>query len=183
MKTISESQLKQLIEAAIFVSEKPLSQLNIKQTLLADYKVTKKRIIAVIESLQQDYQGRGIELIKVASGYRFQAVSELSEYLAALFKERAPRYSRALLETLSLIAYKQPITRGEIEQIRGVAVSSNIMKTLSERTWIKIVGHKEVPGKPAIYATTDEFLDYFSLTTLTDLPELMALTASEKLAT
>jgi len=183
MKTISEPQLKQLIEAAIFVSEKPLSQQNIKQTLLADYKVTKKRIIAVIEALQLEYKERGIELIKVASGYRFQAISSLSEDLAILFKERAPRYSRAMLETLSLIAYKQPITRGEIEQIRGVAVSSTIMKTLTERAWIKVVGHKEVPGKPAIYATTDSFLDYFSLGTLTDLPQLMELTHSEELTT
>jgi segregation and condensation protein B len=183
MRDITEQQLKRLIEAAIFVSEKPLSQENIKQTLLADYKVTKIRIITAIESLQCDYQNRGIQLIKVASGYRFQAVSELSEDLAALFKERAPRYSRALLETLSLIAYKQPITRGEIEQIRGVAVSSSIMKTLSEKDWIKIVGHKEVPGKPAIYITTNEFLDYFSLSVLSDLPQLRPLTSNEKLTT
>ena len=183
MKTITESSLKQLIEAAIFVAEKPLSPQNIKQVLLADYKVTKKRIIRAIEVLQSDYQNRGIELVKVSSGYRFQTANQLSEDLAALFKEKAPRYSRALLETLSLIAYKQPITRGEIEQIRGVAVSSHIMKTLTERDWIKVVGQKEVPGKPAIYATTDGFLDYFSLESLTDLPELMALTASEELTT
>lgn len=178
MKSITETQLKQLIEAAIFVTPKPLSQQNIKQTLLADYKVTKQRIIGAIESLQADYKDRGIELIKVASGYRFQAIDALSEDLATLFKERAPRYSRALLETLSLIAYRQPITRGEIEQIRGVAVSSYIMKTLTERDWIKVVGHKEVAGKPAIYATTGEFLDYFSLNKLTDLPELMPLASS-----
>ena len=183
MKTISEPQLKKLVEAAIFVAEKPLSPQNIKQILLADYKVTKKRIIAVIETLQLEYQERGIELVQVASGYRFQAKSNLSEDLAVLFKERAPRYSRALLETLSLIAYKQPITRGEIEQIRGVAVSSNIMKTLTERDWIKIIGHKEVPGKPAIYATTDDFLDYFSLKKLTELPQLLSLTQSEELIT
>jgi len=178
MKTITESKLKKLIEAAIFVTQKPLSQQNIKQKLLADYKVTKQRIIAALDSLQADYKDHGIELVKVASGYRFQAVSSLSEDLAALFKEKAPRYSRALLETLSLIAYRQPITRGEIEQIRGVAVSSYIMKTLSERDWIKVVGHKEVPGKPAIYSTTDEFLDYFSLSSVKDLPALMPLANS-----
>lgn len=151
MKTITEQQLKSLIEAAIFVAEKPLSQQDLKQILLAEYKVTKTRIIAALETLQSDYKTRGISLVKVSSGYRFQTSSALSEDLATLFKEKSPRYSRALLETLALIAYKQPITRGEIEEIRGVGVSSYIMKTLLERNWLKIVGHKEVPGKPSLY--------------------------------
>jgi segregation and condensation protein B len=120
-----------------------------------------------------EYQDRGIVLKRVGSGYRFQAISEFSDDLAVLFKEKTPRYSRALLETLSLIAYKQPITRGEIEDIRGVAVSSHIINTLLEREWVKSVGHKDVPGRPALYGTTHEFLDYFSLASLAELPELI----------
>lgn len=178
MKTITDQQLKNLIEAAIFVAQTPLSKKNMQQTLLADYMVTKKRIIAELEQLAQDYQGRGIELVEVASGFRFQAIAPLSDDLASLFKEKAPRYSRALLETLALIAYKQPITRGEIEDIRGVAVAGNITKTLLERNWIKVVGHKEVPGRPALYATTADFLDYFSLSSLAQLPEIMPLSES-----
>lgn len=175
MRQISDDKLKQLVEAALFVADSPLSLADIKLVLLAEYKVNKKRILATLERLTQDYQNRGVELIKVAKGYRFQTITSLSDDLATLFKERTPRYSRALLETLALIAYKQPITRGEIEDIRGVAVSSYIMKTLLERDWVKMAGHKEVPGRPALYVTTDEFLDYFSLSSLTQLPELMPL--------
>jgi len=175
MKLISDQDLQPLLEAAFFVAESPLSIQDIKQTLLMNYKVSSKRIKLAIEALQLDYQERGVHLVKVARGYRFQTAQAHSEDLAALFKERTPRYSRALLETLALIAYKQPITRGEIEDIRGVAVSSYIIKTLLERNWVKIVGHKEVPGRPALYATTKEFLDYFSLSSLAQLPELMPL--------
>ncbi len=178
MKTMTEQSLTQLIEAAIFVAETPLSIKDLQQVLLAEYKVSKKSIIACVESLQVEYLSRGIHLVKVASGYRFQTAAQLSEDLTVLFKERSPRYSRALLETLALIAYKQPITRGEIEEIRGVAVSSYIMKTLLERNWVKVVGHKEVPGRPAFYATTNDFLNYFSLSSLNELPELMPLTPS-----
>ncbi|WP_201778304.1 SMC-Scp complex subunit ScpB [Thalassomonas viridans] len=177
MKSISDEKLLSLVEAALFIADKPMSVPGLKQELLGDYRVSSKRIRQVLAQLTQDYQHRGIELVKVASGYRFQAVAELSEDLSALFKEKSPRYSRALLETLALIAYKQPITRGEIEEIRGVAVSSHIIKTLTERNWIKVVGHKEVPGRPALYATTNAFLDYFSLTSLAQLPELMPISA------
>lgn len=175
VKLITDEKLSQLIEAALFVAERAMTLQNIKQVLLIDYQVSNNRIKQVLEQLTQDYQQRGIELVKTASGYRFQTVAALSDDLAGLFKEKAPRYSRALLETLALIAYRQPITRGEIEEIRGVAVSSYIIKTLQERNWIKVVGHKEVPGRPALYATTNEFLDYFSLTSLAQLPELMPL--------
>mgnify|MGYP000300713366 CR=1 FL=1 len=175
MKLISDEQLKPLLEAALFVAESPLSLKDIKESLLINYKVSSKRIKLAVEQLQQDYQNRGVELVKVARGYRFQTAQTHSEDLAGLFKERTPRYSRALLETLALIAYKQPITRGEIEDVRGVAVSSYIIKTLLERNWVKIVGQKEVPGRPALYATTGEFLDYFSLASLAQLPELMPL--------
>jgi segregation and condensation protein B len=175
MVFLEDEQLKCLIEAAFFVSEKPLSVQLIKKTVLADYNVSNKRILAQVNLLRSHYQNRGVELVKVASGYRFQAIAKFSNELANLFKERAPRYSRALLETLSLIAYKQPITRGAIEDIRGVAVSSVIMKTLLERNWIDVVGHKEVPGRPALYATTQDFLDYFSLASLSELPEPLSI--------
>ena len=175
MKLIPDEKLLSLVEAALFVADKPMTLQSLKQDLLGDYQVNNKRIKQVLEQLTSDYLHRGIELVKVASGYRFQAVASLSHDLAALYKEKSPRYSRALLETLALIAYKQPITRGEIEEIRGVAVSSHIIKTLQERNWIKVVGHKEVPGRPALYATTNEFLDYFSLTSLAQLPELMPI--------
>ncbi|WDD97120.1 SMC-Scp complex subunit ScpB [Thalassomonas actiniarum] len=177
MKSITDEKLQSLVEAALFIAGKPMTVQSLKQELLLDYQVTNKRIKQVLEQLTQDYQGRGIALLKVASGYRFQAIAEHSEDLSALFKEKSPRYSRALLETLALIAYKQPITRGEIEEIRGVAVSSHIIKTLTERNWVKTVGHKEVPGRPALYATTNAFLDYFSLTSLAQLPELMPISA------
>jgi len=170
-KAIDDEKLKCLVEAAIFVHSGPLSIKEMKQTIFVHYHVTNKRIVAQLNKLSEDYQNRGIELIKVASGYRFQAASLLNEDLSHLFKEKAPRYSGAMLETLSLVAYKQPITRGAIEDIRGVAVSSHIIKTLIERNWIKVVGHKEVPGRPALYATTNDFLDYFSLKSLNELPK------------
>ncbi len=173
MKNLAEQQLKSLIEAMLFVSALPLSVKQIQQTLASEVTLTKKRIIHALQDLEKDYDQRGIELVLVASGYRFQAKAQFSELIALLFKEKAPRYSRSLLETLALIAYRQPITRGEIEDIRGVAVSSYIIRTLQERNWIHIVGQKEVPGRPGLYATTKEFLDYFSLQSLAQLPELM----------
>ncbi len=129
-------------------------------------------IKAALEALAEDYAGRGIELKEVASGYRIQIRQSYAEFLRPLWSERPSRYSRALLETLALIAYRQPITRGEIEEIRGVSVSSSIIKTLLEREWIRLVGHRDVPGKPAMYGTTRRFLDYFNLRNLADLPTL-----------
>lgn len=180
-KPISTEQLKLLVEAAIFVSERPLSVDKMLHNLLVEYKLNKKVLITVINEIQQDYQKRGVNLIEVASGYRFQARADLSCSLTSLFHDKTPKYSRALLETLALIAYKQPITRGEIEKIRGVAVSSYIMKTLLERNWLKTLGQKEVPGRPTLYGTTKEFLDYFSLTTLMQLPPVMALDEKQKI--
>ncbi len=171
-KRVSDEQLQELIEAAIFVAEKPVSKQMLKETVLSDIAASSERITSAIKALEIHYQTRGIRLVEVGSGYRFQACPSLSPWLAKLWQERAPKFSRATLETLALIAYRQPITRGEIEQVRGVAVSSHIMKSLLERDWIKIVGHKEVPGKPALYATTKQFLDYFSLTGLEALPKL-----------
>jgi segregation and condensation protein B len=179
MIPIDNKKLAQLLEAAFFVSESPLNIKQLKTELLINYPVSHQQIRDVINELVIKYQDAGINLVKVASGYRFETINALSDdlafFVAKLSKEKAPKYSRALLETLALIAYKQPITRGEIEEIRGVAVSSYIMKTLLERNWVKVVGNKEVPGRPSLYATTKAFLDYFSLTSLTQLPELLPI--------
>lgn len=170
MANISRAQLKQLVEAAIFVADQPLSQEQIQLTVLDGLAVSKTMLKDTLAELKLEYQARGIQLVEVASGYRFQSMDSLSPWLSRLWQEQAPRYSRAMLEILSLIAYRQPITRGEIEDVRGVSVSSQIMKTLIERGWIKIIGHKEVPGRPSLYATTKTFLDYFSLKSLSELP-------------
>lgn len=169
---INDVQLMQLVEAAIFAADKPLNHDEIQTTVLDGLNISKKRLNDTLSRLLQDYAGRGVTLSETASGYRFITRPELSEYLARLWPERSPRYSRAVLETLALIAYRQPITRGEIEDIRGVSVSSQIMRTLLDRGWVKVVGHKEVPGRPGLYATTKEFLDYFGLKSLTQLPPL-----------
>lgn len=177
-KKINEQQLLQLVEAAIFASDKPLSVNDLQSTVLESFELTRKRLQQALVQLQQDYLGRGIQLIETASGFRFQTRADLSEYLALLWPERSPRYSRAVLETLALIAYRQPITRGEIEEVRGVTVSSQIMRTLLDRGWVKVVGHKEVPGRPGLYATTPTFLDYFGLKDLSDLPALAEFQAT-----
>ncbi|MGZ9897889.1 SMC-Scp complex subunit ScpB [Shewanella gaetbuli] len=169
---INPTQLKQLIEASLFVLAKPMTIKALKETVLADFSVSRVKIKAAVEELQQEYQDRGVQLVKVAGGYRFQTQEVLSPFLQPLWQEKSPKYSRATMETLAVIAYRQPVTRGDIEQIRGVAISSHIIKTLADRHWIKTVGHKEVPGRPALYATTTEFLSYFGLNKLADLPEL-----------
>ncbi len=170
MQKINETQLKQLIEAGVFVADRPLSIDAMKNTFLSDFLVSTAQIKEVLAELELDYAPRGIHLVKVANGYRFQSDDVLGTLLGKLWQENAPKYSRAMMETLALIAYRQPITRGEIEEIRGVSVSSHIVKSLSERNWIKVIGHKEVPGRPALLATTKTFLDYFSLSTLAELP-------------
>jgi segregation and condensation protein B len=134
-----------------------------------------------LEGLAEDYNYRGVELKEVASGYRIQIRSRMNDWLMPLWEERAPRYSRALLETMALIAYRQPITRGEIEEVRGVAVSTNIIRTLLERSWVRVVGHRDVPGRPAMFGTTREFLDYFGLKKLDDLPPLSEIRDLEDL--
>lgn len=173
MEKIKPEQLKQLIEAAIFAANKPMSIEDLKQTVLSEIKVNKAAVKQLLDEIEDDYSHRGVNLIKLASGYRFQAAAHLGGLLGKMWQEKPAKYSRALLETLALIAYKQPITRGEIENVRGVSVSSNIIRTLTEREWIKVVGHKEVPGRPSLYGTTSVFLDYFSLTSLSQLPELI----------
>lgn len=167
-------QMQAIIEAAIMVAGQPLTILSLQNLFADGERPSAADIKSIINNLKERHQheNSGIELQEIASGYRFQAKSELSPWLSRLWEERAPRYSRAFLETLVIIAYKQPVTRGEIEDIRGVTVSSNIMKTLQEREWVRVIGYREIPGKPAIYGTTKTFLDYFNLKSLTDLPSL-----------
>jgi segregation and condensation protein B len=162
------------IEGALFASNAPLSAENLKKTVCPDLNLGEIR--SLLNQLEAHYENRGIRLVQVASGYRFQIANEVAEQLGTLLDDKPNRFSKAFMEIVALIAYRQPITRGEIEAIRGVAVSTQTMKTLSELDWIRVVGHKEVPGKPALYATTKAFLDFFSLKTLEDLPPLMDLT-------
>ena len=163
--------LKQIIEGAIMASEQPLSVDQLMQLFEKD-SPERASVRAALKEIDEECAQRGYELRQVASGYRFQVKSDYSEWVSRLWKEKPPRYSRALLETLALVAYKQPITRGDIEEIRGVAVSTNIMRTLIERDWVRVVGHRDVPGHPALYATTRNFLDYFNLRSLDELPSL-----------
>lgn len=172
---MENQQLKYIVEAALLAAGRPLD-LNELQALFGDDDPPgKDDLRAAISSLQEDYADRGIAVQEVASGFRVQVRSSMSAWLARLWEERAPRYSRALMETLAIIAYRQPVTRGDVEDIRGVGVTTNIMRSLLERNWIRVVGFRDVPGKPAIYGTTKEFLDYFGLKKLDDLPPLADL--------
>ena len=167
-----ESELKNILEAALLAAGRPLSLDQLGALFEEDQRPIRADLKTNIICLQDDYLGRGIELAEVASGYRFQVRETYSPWVSKLWEEKPARYSRAMLETLSLIAYRQPITRGEIESIRGVAVSTHIIRSLQERNWARIVGHRDVPGRPAMYATTREFLDYFNLKNLDELPPL-----------
>ncbi len=171
---MSQEKIQNIIEAALMVASHPLSVSQLMSLFEEDQSLNPERteIRSALDQLQLDYQDRGIEIVEVASGFRVQARDDYAEWINRLFDERPPRYSRALLETLAIIAYRQPITRAEIEEIRGVSVSSGIIKTLQERDWIKTVGHRDVPGKPSLLATTKAFLDYFNLKKLSDLPAL-----------
>ena len=171
----SELKFKQIVEAALLASGGPMTLDLLQEIFLEDERPDKQTLRAVIGELQADYQQRGIELVQVAGGYRVNVKAELAPWVSRLWEERPARYSRAMLETLALIAYRQPITRGEIEEIRGVSVSSYIIKTMMEREWIRIVGHRDVPGRPALYATTRDFLAYFGLNGLGDLPTLQEI--------
>lgn len=178
---MSETGLVQIIEGAILAADKPLSVANLGELFEEHERPDTAAIREALASVAERCEGRGFELLEVASGFRFQVRQSLSPWVARLWQERPQKYSRALLETLSLIAYRQPITRGEIEEIRGVAVSSNIVKTLHEREWIRVVGHRDVPGRPAMYATTRQFLDYFNLKNLDQLPALAEIRDLETL--
>jgi len=173
---LSDKELLRILEAAIFSAGHTLSIDRLMDLFPYDKHPGKDAIKAALETLQEQYlEHTSLELKQVSSGYRFQVRDDYSSWVAKLFEERPARYSRATLETLSLIAYRQPITRAEIEEVRGVSVSSQIIKSMVERDWIRVIGHRDVPGKPSLYATTKGFLDYFNLKSLTELPALADL--------
>jgi len=179
---MSETGLVQILEGALMAAGEPLSLKRMGQLFDDLDRPATEDFREALEVVRERCEGRGYELVEVASGYRFQVRQNLSTWVGRLWQERPQRYSRALLETLSLIAYRQPITRGEIEEIRGVAVSTNIIKTLQERDWVRIVGHRDVPGRPAMYATTRQFLDYFNLKSLEELPPLAEIKELDNLS-
>jgi segregation and condensation protein B len=173
-------RIRRIVEAALLASDGPLTVANLVQ-LFADGELDEedgsKQIREALKTLEEEAEHRGVELKRVASGYRYQVRQDLSEWVSRLWDEKPPRYTRALLETLALVAYKQPVTRGDIEQVRGVSVSQSIMRTLIERDWIRVVGQKEVPGRPSMYGTTKGFLDYFNLKSLDELPPMAEIRA------
>lgn len=172
---MTEQELKRIIEAILFAADDPVNLSQLQAVFAEDDGPDTDAIKAAIAALQDDYTEHSLELREINSGYRFQVKQDYANWVAKLWEEKPSRYSRAVLETLALVAYRQPITRGEIEEVRGVSVSTQIIKTLQEREWVKVVGHRDVPGKPALYATTHEFLDYFNLKSLQDLPPLAEL--------
>ncbi|MEY3016915.1 MAG: hypothetical protein RL336_50 [Pseudomonadota bacterium] len=178
---MSTEQLARILEGAMMSFNKPLSETQMENLFAEDERPSKQDIRTALSLLQAQCEGRGVELNEVASGWRYQVRQDVSPWVSRLWDERPQRYSRALLETLALVAYRQPITRGEIEDIRGVAVSSHIMKTLLEREWVKVIGHRDVPGRPAMYATTRQFLDYFNMQSLNQLPSLAEIRDLEKI--
>ncbi len=178
---MSDISLVQIVEAALLAAGKPMTVPQLADLFEEQERPETTDIREALKEVAERCEGRGYELQEVASGFRFQVRQSLAPWISRLWQERPQRYSRALLETLSLIAYRQPITRGEIEEIRGVAVSSNIIKTLHEREWIRVVGHRDVPGRPAMYATTRQFLDYFNLKNLDQLPALAEIRDLETL--
>ncbi len=172
---MNNEELKPVVEGLIFAADEPMSIKQLFAIFNEQASIEQVQIKEVLDELKEDYKDRGLELKEVGSGFRFQVKEQNAEWVAKLWAERPAKYSRASLETLALIAYRQPITRAEIEDVRGVSVSSNIIKALVEREWVRVVGHRDVPGKPALYSTTKEFLDYFNLKSLEDLPPLSEL--------
>jgi len=178
---MDQTEIKYFVEAALFAAGRPLSVDQLQGLFDGRSAPDKSQLRDAIGELQSEYEPRGIEIVEVASGFRIQVRAGMVERLQRLWEERAPRYSRALFETLALVAYRQPITRGEIEEVRGVSVSPNIIRTLLEREWVRVVGHRDVPGRPAMFGTTRQFLDYFGLKKLDDLPPLADLADWESL--
>jgi segregation and condensation protein B len=172
---MDQSLINRIVEAALLAASQPLTVVQLQALFPLDEPVPDGSVARALETLQADCEGRGIELVEVASGWRYQVRAEVHPWVARLWTERQTRYTRATLETLALIAYRQPITRGEIEQVRGVAVNSNIIKALEEREWIRVVGHRDIPGRPELLGTTRGFLDYFGLRRLDELPPLSEL--------
>lgn len=173
------TQIKGIIEAALLVAGEPVPLAQLSK--LFDPPLEAETIRALLHALKDDWRGRKVELVQVASGWRFQGSTDVQAYLDRLSPERPPRYSRAVMETLAIIAYQQPVTRGDIEAIRGVAVSTNVIKSLEDRQWVEVVGHRETPGRPALYATTKSFLDDLGLRSLAELPPLAELDSSHLL--
>lgn len=179
---MDSKKIKTIVEAALMAAGRPLN-IDELQAVFGDFsRPERQQVRDAVTALQSDFEERAIEIKEVASGFRVQVRTRHTEYISRLWEERPPRYSRALLETLALIAYRQPITRGEIEEVRGVSVSTNIVRTLLERNWVRVVGHRDVPGRPAMFGTTKEFLDYFGLKKLDDLPSLRELQDVEDLS-
>ena len=178
---MNDQYVKNVVEAALLAAGRPLAMDELVSVFDERDGANAEEIRAAIAALAAEYESRGVELLEVASGYRIQIKAAVAQPVSRLWQERPAKYSRALLETLALVAYRQPITRGEIEQIRGVAVNPHIIKTLHERNWIRVVGHRDVPGKPELLGTTREFLDYFNLRKLDDLPTLAQLKELEHL--
>ena len=170
-----EHKISQVIEAVLLSASRPIDVQEIERVFPEDEKPTREEIRQALQEIEEQCKDRGVELKKVSSGYRLQVRLALSSYVAKLWEERPQRFSKATLETLALIAYRQPITRGEIEEIRGVTIGTQLMRGLMERGWVKIVGQRDVPGRPSLYSTTKEFLDYFGLQHLRELPELPEL--------
>ncbi len=169
---MESTPITRIIEAALLAAQRPLAIPQLAELFADEPSVTRDTLLQALEALQADTAERGVELIEVASGWRYQVRGDVQPWVARLWAERQVKYTRATLETLALVAYRQPITRGEIEQVRGVAVNTNTIKTLEEREWIRVIGHRDVPGKPALYGTTRTFLDYFGLKSLDQLPPL-----------
>jgi segregation and condensation protein B len=178
---MNHQYVKNVVEASLLAAGRPLTLEELTNVFDERDGTVADEVKGAIAALTEEYESRGVELLEVASGYRIQIRAAVAQPVARLWQERPAKYSRALLETLALIAYRQPITRGEIEQIRGVAVNPNIIKTLHERNWIRVVGHRDVPGKPELLGSTKEFLDYFNLKKLDDLPTLAQLKELEDL--
>jgi segregation and condensation protein B len=172
MNAMQNDQIKHIVEAALLAAGRPLTLEQIRALFGDEHAPARTEIRQAIGALAADYEARGIAVNEVANGFRIEIRAAMGPWLAKLWEERPPRYSRALMETLAIVAYRQPVTRGDVEEIRGVAVTTNIMRTLLERGWIKVVGYRDVPGKPAMYGTTREFLDYFGLKQLDELPPL-----------
>ncbi len=168
-------EIKQIVEAILFVANRPMTIRQLRQVFPELERPESGEIQKAVDAIIEDYSSRSVELKLVASGYRFQVKEIMAPWVSRLFEEKPPKYSRALLETLAIIAYRQPVTRGDIEDIRGVSVSSTLMRTLLDREWVRIVGHKEIPGRPALYSTTKLFLDYFDLSSLNELPTLQEI--------
>lgn len=175
-----DNKVKMIVEGLLLAAGRPLTLDNIALVFDEKERPDRKELKAVMHAISEECYDRGFELKEVASGYRFQVKQELSEWIAKLWEEKSPRYTRALLETLALIVYRQPITRGDIEEIRGVGVSPNIIRTLLDREWVRVVGHRDVPGRPAMFATTKRFLDYFNLKSLQELPPLSEIKDLDK---